>query len=359
MIWTEHLFLGVLFRDLQGVPMWFVIDNKIRYIVLILSGLLVLCFSQAIADELSERADLFNKTRVLFSERNFEELSRISDHYRDSGERMSSGLWKLDYFYKGFSAPDRMFNISQDYWSMMENRALSWAKKQPGSPTPHIAYAIILQDQAWRVRGTRYANTVTQEQRIKFHKLIAKARAYLLRHREVGSKDPHWYANMLDIAKVEAWPKKDFEALFSEAIQAGPYYYGSYFSGGGYYHPSWHGTVQELEDFARKAIEYTEDQEGKGIYARIYWSANHGSLWMVAFTKSRVSWSLMKEGIDDVLSRYPDQWNIQNFAHFSCQAMDKEKTKELINRIDDAIIESAWTQVFSYEKCKGWAFRNT
>ena len=93
-------------------------------------------------------------------------------------------------------------------------------------------------------------------------------------------------------------------------------------------------------------------KNGNGIYARIYWYASQAEFGHSLFTKSKARWSAMRLGINDVISKYPDQWNINNFALFSCLAKDKEMTKKLINMIKEQPIMKVWKDQDFFNYCK-------
>ena len=97
------------------------------------------------------------------------------------------------------------------------------------------------------------------------------AREYLLQHREYASVDPEFYTTMIQLAMAEQWPKESALKLFAEALQKHKYYYEIYFSIIVYLAPKWGGDIQKMEDFVNSAVAHTEDKEGKGLYARIYW----------------------------------------------------------------------------------------
>jgi hypothetical protein len=63
----------------------------------------------------------------------------------------------------------------------------------------------------------------------------------------------------------------------------------------------------------------------------------------------------MERGIDDVIARYPDAWNLNNFAKFACLALDRAKTKELLGRIGDSIVPQAWSSKSQLEQCARWS----
>jgi hypothetical protein len=126
----------------------------------------------------------------------------------------------------------------------------------------------------------------------------------------------------------------------------------------GYYTPRWHGSAEEIEAFARNAVERTKEKEGAGMYARIYWAASQSLFQGRLFENSNVRWEIMRKGIDDVLQKYPDQWNINNFALFSCLAKDKEMTQKLISMIKGSPIKSGWLgNTKYYDYCNSWSLQ--
>ena len=78
------------------------------------------------------------------------------------------------------------------------------------------------------------------------------------------------------------------------------------------------------------------------MYARIYWYASQAHFQNELFTKSFAAWPRMKEGFEDVIARYPDSWNLNNYAKFACLARDKETTREILKRIQSDPVMEAW-----------------
>jgi hypothetical protein len=56
-----------------------------------------------------------------------------------------------------------------------------------------------------------------------------------------------------------------------------------------------------------------------------------------------------------VTRRYPDQWNLQNYAHFACQARDVETLRKLLPRIEQPVLADAWSGAMSFPVCSGLA----
>ncbi|MES9971077.1 MAG: DUF4034 domain-containing protein, partial [Candidatus Thiodiazotropha sp.] len=203
-------------------------------------------------------------------------------------------------------------------------------------------------------RGGGYARDVPKEAWKPFKEKISEARIYLEKHKHLSDIDPHWYEQMIIIAMAQGWRKDAFYELMDEALLKHPKFYEIYFKAIGYLLPKWRGSVAEIEKFADYATKKSRAHEGNGMYARIYWYASQIEFGHKLFTKSNARWKQMKKGIDDVLKHYPDQWNINNFAVFSCLARDKQMTKKLMDMMQGEPIMTAWKKDELYTYCDKW-----
>lgn len=326
-----------------------------RTCIVVMIGLPFMDASANPANELMDRQVTQDEVAALFHTGNFRLLDRISNQYLKNEERTSSGLWKLTLFYAALESIPNLNVTDNEYWENLENKALKWVSSNPNSPTGHLAYATILKSHAWMYRGVGFASEVRPEDWKPFRDYIAKTRKYLEAHKKVASKDPYWYQLMIHVSTAESWSLGDFNALVDESTSRHPYFYQAYFAAINYLTPRWHGSKEEIENFARKAVDVTREKEGESMYARIYWYASQVNYGNSLFTDSKVVWEKMSKSIDDVLKRYPDQWNINNFAHFACLAHDAQKTKQLIERIEGKPIIEAWDSLSIFNACREWS----
>ena len=321
----------------------------ILFFVTIVSNILI-------AGEFEEREAIKKRTAFLLSSRNFMELERLAQEYRVDKSRTPSGLWKLTLFYYGIHDYCGNINLKdENYWDASKSRTEGWIKEYPKSPTPYISHGIIMKQYAWKFRGGGFANTVPEEAWQPFHEHLINAKAFLEKYKKIADTDPHWYEVMADIATGLCVNRSEFQKIIDEGLEKEPLYYQLYFAAIDYYAPKWHGSAKDIEEFANSAVERTKDLEGLGMYARIYWSAYETEYGTRLFIDSNVVWDKMKKGIDDVLKRYPDQWNINNFALFACLAKDKQKAKELFNLIKEPPMLQVWESESKYLRYKSWA----
>lgn len=308
-------------------------------------------------EEMLTRQQIKSNFMGYFVDKDFNRLNQTAEAYRTTKERTGSGLWKLAVFYKGLaSLLDGKHNY-EERWSHYISIADEWIEKAP-SPAAYITAAFLTIDYAWYKRGGGVASTVQSHQWEEFYKYLSIAKDILLRNPE-AKIDPHWYEAMIMVLKGQGRSHiSEANALFSEAMDAHPGYHAIYFAITEYLQPKWYGSYEAVEAFADQAANHTKSLEGSGLYARIYWymaDCACSDLDASIFEATQVDWEKMKGGIDDVLARYPDQWNINNFAQLSCQAKDKGATKKLLSFLSE-FSPTAWKdKPQSYEECRDWA----
>lgn len=323
-------------------------------IALVLSVLVLAAWMPAHAGEMEDRTEIARAVSALFEAEKFDELDRMAEEFRTRESRTSSGLWKLTLFYRGLYVQHEG-KANESYFNKVDGLYMKWAAQNPDSTVAHVGHAGNLLNRAWFFRGGGWARDVPEESWKPFFENLEKARLYLLKHKQSTDKDPVWFHNMLAIAKGENWPLDRFLAMVEEGTAKHPYYYEIYFKAIDYLLPKWHGDKAMIEGFAKLAVETTREREGVGMYARIYWYASQVQFGTSLFTDTEIVWNKMSAGIDDVLARYPDQWNINNFAHFACLARDKEKATALLARIDGPPIEYAWANdLINHRLCELW-----
>lgn len=311
----------------------------------VLLGSLVVTESVHAASEMEDRARVVATVRQAFLDEKFAELEESAHSYRVSKARTSSGLWLLTLFYGGLREAIREQTSSgprDTSFEALYSKIGRWEGQFPRSPVAHIMRSMAHIEHAWAYRGSGYVDTVRPEDWAPFNEYLDKARGNLEAYKAISAVDPKWYEEMLVIAKAQGWPQVEFNALLSEALDKEPDFYQTYFMALEYLLPKWHGSSEEIEAFARAAVKRTSASEGWGMYARIYWYASQTEYQNALFHDSSAAWSRMKRGFEDVIARYPDAWNLNNYAKFACVARDGSKTRELMKRIQSDIVEEAW-----------------
>ena len=335
-------------------PKSLIIKKTLRFLLLFIFFLIPL---HTDAQELLERKQIFVAVKGAFLAEDFVKLEEISAKFRQDKSRTSSGVWKLTCFNVGINqAMVAQNQESDESWKNVEKKTERWAKTFPTSPSAHIAHSNALMSHAWFFRGTGYAYTVPKEAWEPFRKYIMLAYENLQSTKRTAIVDPRWHETMLMVAMAQGWDRNRFDSLLEDALRREPGFYQTYFAALEYLLPKWHGDLAQIEQFANDAVKRTRKEEGLGMYARIYWYASQTQFETDLFSQSLAVWPKMKAGFEDIIARYPDAWNINNYARFAYLARDKQKARELLEKIGGNPIVEAWQPRSLFDRCRRWAF---
>lgn len=304
--------------------------------------------------EYAERNGIQLQVEGLLGQEDFAGLEALAKKYRRSGETTTSGTLKLTHFYEALSNLYEADKIPLGQDDPKRDRITRWAKKYPRSATSHLAMAATLLGRGMAYRGYDYSSSVSAQDTAHFHAYTEAAMSYLADHKNTCASDAGWYELASSAAVRLNWDATDLMALVDEGMAKHPGNLTIPFVAAQYFSPKWGGTPYAVESMARRALETVPERDRPALYARIYWSTA-GSYYSSPFVEKQVDWPLMSQGIDDVLARYPSDWNLQNFAHFACQAGDKAKTRSLMDRITLPMELYAWWDGDVYEYCRQWS----
>ena len=295
-----------------------------------------------------------------FLSKNYALLEAQATEFRTTRSRTPSGLWKLTLFYAGIdSAISQATHGQPQNFKGVDSIVADWVAAYPDSPTAHIVQSEVLYYHAMAYRGRRPAISLHLDPWQPFRDLLATARANLEKHKAIASSDPQWYETMLNIGRLQNWEKQKFMHLLDEALSREPAFYQTYFAALDYLLPRWSGSIPEIEEFAASAAKRSSATDGSAMYARIYWYASQSQFGAGLFSNSMVRWPAMRTAFDDVIAKYPDVWNLNNFAKFACLANDAAKTKELLSKLGaNNYVAQAWDSKEQFAQCQKRAMRN-
>lgn len=295
----------------------------------------------------------------LFLARDYAGLDARMAHYVKQGTRSSSGRWASGIFAEnvlhGRGTPLASHPDSIVWWQDLEKQVQGWVDASPDSPLAHLTLTHVVMNHAWHIRGGGYASSVPASAWKPFREEMARARGYLLKHSKIASRYPEYYELRIHLETALNSERETVDAVYDEATRRFPDYYPVYFAMTNYLLPKWHGDIDAVEAFARDAVQRSRKTEGQGMYARIYWVVAQAQFRDALFEESGVHWAHMRTGFDDVIKRYPDQWNIQNYAHFACLAKDHKTFRKLSPRIKPPTVPHVWTAPNTLEACRATA----
>lgn len=310
------------------------------------------------ADEVKTREQITDTFAKLFTKGDFKRLTAISNHYIRAKARTSSGLWKITQFDLAIETMAQKATAGpagEAYLDGLESKAMKWMAEYPNSPSAYVDYAILLVAHAmayqkWLVKhNVQYANG--------FENKIHLAMNTLTQHKKIASIDPQYYAEVVDIARIGDLSPAIVDSALGEGSKRYPYYAQLYFMTLWFLEPQFRNSnINVLRNFADYVVSKTRKKAGTGLYARLYWAVADNSYANAAFADTDKRKQKLVQAMEDVLHLYPDQWNIQHFAYFSCINGEKAETKRLIKRMHGKLISDAWANKDVFNQCRSWAY---
>jgi hypothetical protein len=308
----------------------------------------------AFSGEQEERAKTQQAVAAMFADNNFAALEALAESYRSEKTRTPSGAWQLTEYYNGLTEVGLNFpEGDQESWTRAAASIDSWINAYPNSPTPYIVKGAAIMNDRWAYRGEGWAGEVEDASIGDTDEHAMFATTFLMDNIKVGSNDPHWYYLIGDALTSIVMPKDEYLEFVGEGLDRYPDYDPLYFKLAGYLSPNRFGSLEELETFAQDAVKRTQASRGYELYARIYWATGFYRPGQYAFQSPIASWSKMVKGMEEVVERYPDQWNINNFAYFSCINRDLVATIGFLQKVKEPVPATAWgDDEMNYQACR-------
>lgn len=193
---------------------------------------------------------LIRQTAELYQRQQFAELEAIASVYRGKTARLRDSGRKVSRMYAA---------IEDEYWTKgvegWERSVLAerYRKLFPASTMAATLAGKAATTEAWDIRGSGYADSVSKSDWEGFRERLEVADAYLQEARErPGAKDPELYQASITVAMGLSWDKADTAELLKQAQAVDPLAPEPYQAMAIYLLPRWKGSQEELESFLSK-----------------------------------------------------------------------------------------------------------
>jgi hypothetical protein len=267
-----------------------------------------------------------------------------------SSERTPAGLYVAEVI-RDALVIDLDYGVPpEEAWGPMEAQLAMWVARFPDSSLAAITQSGMFLARGWTYRGGGYANTVPSAAMQKLQLYAQKSFDALMAREKVGRrKDPYWYVQMLNVAQSQGWSSEEFIGLVQEATQAFPQNYDIYFAATSKLQPRWGGSAKAVATFADYAVQQTRKADGESMYARIYWKFRNGIDTEIGGPDA--DWKRIRAGFEDLVKRYPERSNINQYAAMACLAHDVPTTRSVLLRIKADIDPHVWPDRQTYLRC--------
>ncbi|WP_328583231.1 hypothetical protein [Streptomyces sp. NBC_00370] len=128
-----------------------------------------------------------------------------------------------------------------------------WLAAEPENPDATLVKADLCVKQAWEIRTAARAKDVAQDQFQAFFALLDDAVPVIGAAAELNPTDPVPWQLALTHATGSQAPREVFDAYWAEAVERAPHHYGCHAAALQYLCDKWHGSHEEMFDFAERA----------------------------------------------------------------------------------------------------------
>ena len=316
--------------------------------------------SGPLVDETGIQEDFSNRVRAWLNAGNFDELDRVAADLRRTNEVWTSGLAKLDSYYRAMYRP---VPEQQGTWDTHLAFLEHWAQVRSNSVAARVALGQAYANYAWFARGQGWSSGVSSDSWKLYATRLAKARQILEEAEKLPVKDAWLYVPLVQVANGQSWPRPQAEELVRKALAIDPRCYSVCFNLAIYLLPRWHGRPGDWARFAEDMADLTRKEQGESVYARIVWATVLGfrgngefALNDDLFPRNQISYARLKQGFEDLNRRFPGSMrNVNGFCWFACAGNDRETAHQLFTRIGEGWDPAVWQTRTAFDKWRAWA----
>ncbi len=286
------------------------------------------------------------KAKALFASEDFAAIDALADQYRSEVTRAKSGYWYLLHLHVGLDFDSK--NKDAGYWQQAEETVQRWLSFNPDSIIAPIVLAELYHSKAWASRGRGLTNVTAAEQALGFRDYSRQAYDILLQYREQSRFDPQWHTLLLNL-KLQR-NEAEIMANLKQGVAQEAQYFQMYLNAADSLSPDWGGSFAAIDKVARFAAEQTRETDGESMYARVYayFTAYYGHRLAYAgfYDKEKA-----RQGIKDLLARYPTVWSYNSLAQMSCLAEDFESYLDIVDQMESVSATQGWSYYRFYNDC--------
>lgn len=295
---------------------------------------------------------------VLYQQKDFSAVeNRVIDLLKDrSTEAEAYQLYTL-YDTLGDVKDNRDIHLKQGILD-------EWCSKQPESHIPWLLRGIFYIGYAWQIRGGGWARDVPKDAWPKFEAMLDRAQADLEKSYQLNPNDPNSSCQLLLVARGLGLSRDEMEKYFQNAISASPFHYGSYDQKLCYLMPKWHGTQQEMNDFAMECLKASSEHPFLGLVTVTALEESHyrSPKSFLGRNKNYLGrdnvWPTVVKMYDNYFAKYPEDIRMRfSYACRACLAQKYEVAIKQFETIGDRWMETtSWKSLNDYHLWRAYAY---
>ncbi len=297
-----------------------------------------------------EKAQMQREVAALIAANDFAGVESKAEQDLASASRFSDGLWRASLLYSLFNQQLSMQANDDKHWEAIAASLRSLATRRPKA---WLLYVEMLHARAWQVRGSGYASSVKADAWPVFHRYLGEAREVLDSHKKELSALPSWYSLRLTFATETGEGEQTARTIFEEGVKRHPAYHALFFARMRNVSPNWGGGLQQMRQLLEQVAHMPGAVAKEGMYARLVWISD--DLGYNLARDASINQQALRESVDTLAERYPDQWNMQKFFFMACERSDKPLAGRMLSKVREPLIQYHWAgNELGYPLCRDW-----
>lgn len=242
--------------------------------------------------------------RDLLLAKDYSKLDALAEQLRKDNSINPKGYRKIYGFYEGVGDAHEANNA--EGCKQLSEEIDKWAKANPKSTVAMTALAEAQKALAWKMRGTGWARTVTEDGWKGMQEHLAEASSTLELAKKLGPVDEHWYGTKLGILLGQSASNEDYNRVYKDGIDQFPTAEELYYDKAYRLQPRWHGEQGEFEDWLKDEADRIGGDNGDRLYARIIYQLDDNELYKNLFAEfTDLDWKRTKHGFELLMKDYP------------------------------------------------------
>ena len=292
---------------------------------------------------------------VLYQERNFNAIEQhISILLRDNNEAKAYELYILYHF---------LANITHDkHVDLMQGVLDEWCSKYPESHIPWLVRGKFCIEYAWNIRESGWAKSVPKEGWKQFYAKLELAKKDLEKSWELNPDDPNSSCYLLIVAKGLSYPKGVMEQYYKNGISVCPWHYGLCAQKLEYLKPKWHGSSEEMFEFAQECLIASKQYPSLGLMMVSAFTEDHFFISGKEDILGKATvWPIIEDIYSAFFSKYPD--DIRRRFFYAYHAYTAGKYDIALSQFE--ITGNRWTgfnwwrSLKNYNDCRAFTYYKT
>ncbi|MFD6418932.1 hypothetical protein [Streptomyces sp. NPDC060194] len=257
-----------------------------------------------------------------------EETWSVIEAVRERHEWKAAAIWLADAGRDGNERWHRHEILSQ---LAQQNRSWlqEWLRERPQDGSALALHAGLEVTDAWEIRGSGFANTVTDEMAAGFERGLAQAERTARQAAEHSPEDPTPWVTLITLARGKNTGKDRFREIWDQLVLRCPDHFHAHWQALQYWCAKWHGSQEEMYAFARAAADRAEPGS---LLSTVYLhalvedeqrSSPHG-----VFRTAGVHGAWIEKARADVAHALPSDPNLAAARHLLASALTKRAKHE-------------------------------